>query len=186
MFSRSRELWYALAAILAVSAAFTYAAVSFGELPPASGLVGHGLGIVGFFLMLMTQTLYSARKLVSSAGWGSMQSWLMLHMVTGLVGPYLVLLHTMMRFHGLAGVTTLLTGVVVASGLVGRYVYGTIPRATSVERPGVDETVTAARLAARRRAAATWHMVHVPLTWALFAAAAVHVVAALYYATLQH
>ncbi len=37
----------------------------------------------------------------------------------------------------------------------------------------------------RRGALATWRSIHVPLTWALFAVAFVHVVAALYYATLQ-
>jgi hypothetical protein len=42
-----------------------------------------------------------------------------------------------------------------------------------------------AQLAGRRRALAVWHTLHVPLAWALFAAAFVHVVAALYYATLQ-
>ena len=50
-------------------------------------------------------------------------------MVTGLVGPYMVLLHTAMRFNGLAGLTMLLTVVVVASGLVGRYLYTRVPRA---------------------------------------------------------
>ena len=38
--------------------------------------------------------------------------------------------------------------------------------------------------AAFSRAFAAWHLVHLSLTWALFAAAAVHVAAALYYATL--
>ena len=41
------------------------------------------------------------------------------------------------------------------------------------------------RLVKRRKALATWHTFHVPLTWALFIAAFIHVVAALYYATLQ-
>ena len=49
-------------------------------------------------------------------------------MVTGLVGPYMVLLHTAMRFHGLAGLTMLLTVLVVASGLVGRFLYTRVPR----------------------------------------------------------
>ena len=59
--------------------------------------------------MLMTATLYSLRKLRTDASWGSTAAWLRFHMVTGLVGPYMVLLHTAMRFHGLAGLTMLLT-----------------------------------------------------------------------------
>ena len=108
-------------------------------------------------------------------------------MVTGLVGPYMVLLHTAMHFQGLAGLAMLLTVVVAVSGLVGRYLYTRVPRA--VERPGRRRASELARrrdrLIRRRKAFATWHTLHVPLTWALFAAAFIHIVAALYYATLQ-
>ena len=39
-------------------------------------------------------------------------------------------------------------------------------------------------LAAAKKALATWRAIHIPLTWTLFTSALVHVVAALYYATL--
>jgi hypothetical protein len=168
---RGRELWYALAAIVAVTVLYGVAYSQARAFPVASSWVGHGIGIAGFVLMLMTATLYSLRKLRADASWGSTASWLKFHMVTGLVGPYMVLLHTAMRFRGIAGLAMLLTVVVVASGLVGRFLYTRVPR--SPEAGG------------RRRAFATWHLVHLPLTWALFAAAIVHMVAALYYATLQ-
>ena len=99
-----------------------------GSFPTASSWVGHGIGIAGFVLMLLTATLYPLRKLRTDASWGSTASWLKVHMVTGLVGPYMVLLHTAMRFHGLAGLTMLLTVLVVASGLVGRFLYTRVPR----------------------------------------------------------
>jgi len=171
---RGRELWYALAAIVAVTALYVVAYQQASAFPAASGLVGHGIGILGFILMLMTATLYSLRKLRTDASWGSTASWLKFHMVTGLVGPYMVLLHTAMKFRGLAGLTMLLTVVVVASGLAGRYIYTALPR-----------TAGDTRAATKRKALATWHIVHLPLTWALFAAALVHVIAELYYATLQ-
>ena len=191
---RARELLYALAAIVAVTALYAVAYIQASAFPAASSLVGHGIGVAGFILMLMTATLYSLRKLRTDASWGSTASWLKFHMVTGLVGPYMVLLHTAMRFQGLAGLTMLLTVVVVASGLVGRYIYTAVPR--TVDGAGAAASGAGAvangphpdrrreQLAARRRALALWHTVHVPLTWALFAAAFVHVVAALYYATL--
>ena len=171
--SGGRELLYALAAIVVVSALYGAAWSQAERLPAASSLVGHGIGIVGSALMLMTATLYSLRKLRRDARWGSTSAWLKLHMVTGLVGPYMVLLHSSLRFNGLAGFTMLLTVIVVASGLTGRYLYTRVSRA-----PGAGVT------ASRRRILAVWHLVHLPLTWALFAAAAVHVAGALYYATL--
>lgn len=128
MFRRNREFWYSLAAIVAVTALYVLAYRQAGTFPRASSLIGHGIGIVGIVLMLMTATVYSLRKLSHDARWGDMAGWLRFHMVTGLVGPYMVLLHTSMRFHGVAGVTMLFTVVVVISGLVGRYIYTAVPR----------------------------------------------------------
>jgi hypothetical protein len=79
-------------------------------------------------MMLMTETLYSLRKRSRLARWGSMSSWLRFHIFTGLVGPYLVLLHTAWQVHGLAGAVTALTVVVVFSGVLGRYIYTAVPR----------------------------------------------------------
>ena len=175
MIRRNREFWYALAAIGATTAVYVVVYLRGGLLPAASHLFGHGIGVLGFVMMLMTETLYSSRKRSTSARWGSMAGWLRFHMVTGMVGSYMVLLHPAMRFRGLAGVVTLLTVVVVISGLVGRYIYTALPRAFDGESN---------RLAMTRSALATWRTVHVPLTLVLFLAAFAHIVGALYYATL--
>jgi hypothetical protein len=180
------ELAYAAAAIVAVTALYGVAYSQAAAFPAASSLVGHGIGIAGFVLMLMTATLYPLRKLRTDASWGSTAGWLKFHMVTGLVGPYMVLLHTAMKFTGLAGLAMLLTVVVVVSGLVGRYLYTRAPR-VGQGTPAAGGGAPDARslLLRRRKALATWHTFHVPLTWVLFIAAFIHVVAALYYATLQ-
>jgi hypothetical protein len=186
LLGRIPELAYAAAAIVAVTVLYGAASSQAGAFPAASSLVGHGIGVAGFVLMLLTASLYPLRKLRRDAGWGRTAGWLKLHMVTGLVGPYMVLLHTAMRFSGLAGFTMLLTLVVVASGVVGRYLYTRLPR--TQQGPGAAAgagDAARAHLAKRRRALAIWHTFHVPLTWVLFIAAFIHVVAALYYATLQ-
>jgi hypothetical protein len=78
--------------------------------------------------MLATETLYSLRKRARGRTFGRLSSWLQWHIVTGIVGSYMVLLHTAWQFNGLAGVVTLLTAVVAGSGFVGRYLYTAIPR----------------------------------------------------------
>ena len=99
-----------------------------GTDPRSSGPVGHGMGVIGFVLMLMTETLYSVRKRSRRARWGRTASWLRFHIVTGLVGSYLVLLHAAWRYNGLAGAVMLMTVIVVISGFIGRYIYTRVPR----------------------------------------------------------
>ncbi len=112
------ELIFALVAIAAIS--LGYFSVARGGIPQPTSVLGYVLGITGFVLMLSTETLYSLRKHVPRFHLGPMRTWLQLHVFTGLVGPYLVLLHSGWKFHGLAGVLTLVVFVVVLSGLVGR------------------------------------------------------------------
>ncbi|MCE9573941.1 MAG: hypothetical protein K8W52_12400 [Deltaproteobacteria bacterium] len=95
--------------------------------------VGHALGIAGFALMIATEVAYSLRKRARTGAWGPMQTWLRVHIFTGIVGPALVLLHTNWRFSGLAGATAIAVMVVVVSGFVGRYLYTALPRTTAGE-----------------------------------------------------
>ena len=122
------ELWYAFFAMLIIGWIYFLVIFVTREVPAAGELFGHSLGIVGFMLMLMTETLYSLRKRSRSARWGKMANWLKFHIFTGLVGPFMVFLHTSWKFNGIAGVVTMLTLVVVFSGIIGRYIYTAIPR----------------------------------------------------------
>ncbi|MFQ5575567.1 MAG: hypothetical protein ACE5G8_01120 [Anaerolineae bacterium] len=130
MLKKPVELWLALLAVAVITAVYLPVMVKFGTAPASGGLFGHALGVAGFALMLLTETLYSLRKRARRATWGSMAGWLRFHIFTGLVGPYMVVLHTAWQFNGLAGVVTLLTAVVVISGFIGRYIYTAIPRTT--------------------------------------------------------
>lgn len=124
----ARELWWALAAIVVITVIYLLAARQLQGVPAASGLFGHGIGVLGFVLMLATETLYSLRKRSRLARWGRPASWLRFHIFTGLVGPYMVLLHSSWKFNGLAGLVMLITVVVVISGFIGRYIYTAVPR----------------------------------------------------------
>jgi hypothetical protein len=178
---RGKELWLAMLAAILISALYGAVVYLTKGIPPAADLFGHSLGILGFILMLMTETLYSLRKRSRSARWGRMSSWLEFHIFTGLVGPFMVLLHTSWKFNGLAGVTTLFTVIIVVSGFVGRYIYTRVPR--TAEGMIIEGTLSEAALRQARRLMALWHTVHIPIGMALFVASFVHIGAALYYAT---
>jgi len=181
MLRGNRELWLAFLAMIMITGLYGLVVVLTREIPPASELFGHGIGIVGFVFMLMTETLYSLRKRSRSVRWGRMSNWLQFHIFTGLVGPYMVLLHTSWKFNGLAGVTTLFTIVIVISGFIGRYIYTRIPR--TMDGLEIEGTLSQEALKQARRLMALWHTVHIPIGMALFVSAFVHAGAALYYAT---
>lgn len=181
MLRGNRELWLALIAMILITGLYGLVMVLTREVPPASELFGHGIGIVGFVFMLMTEMLYSLRKRSRSVQWGRMSTWLQFHIFTGLVGPYMVLLHTSWKFNGIAGVTTLFTVIIVVSGFVGRYIFTRIPRT----RDGleIEGTLSQEALKQARRLLALWHTIHIPIGMVVFIAAFVHIGAALYYAT---
>ncbi len=103
-----KELWLALLAMLLITGLYGAVYAATQAIPPAYELFGHGIGIIGFILMLMTETLYSLRKRSRSVKWGRMSTWLQSHIFMGLVGPFMVLLHSSWKFNGLAGASMLL------------------------------------------------------------------------------
>lgn len=127
-------------------------------IPSGGHPFGHALGILGTILMLMTETLYSARKRLSFFKLGRTRHWLSFHIFTGIVGPALVLVHTGLAFRGFAGLTMFLTVLVVASGFLGRYIYTAVPRTLAgVE---VDRRALQGELAAQRESLRVWSAGH--------------------------
>ena len=181
MLRGNRELWAAFITMVIITIVYGAVVYFTRGIPPASELFGHGMGILGFIFMLMTEMLYSLRKRSRSVRWGKMSMWLELHIFTGLVGPYMVLLHTSWKFNGIAGATTLLTIIIVVSGFIGRYIFTRIPR--TIDGLEVEGTLSQEALKQARRLMALWHTVHIPIGMALFTSAFVHIGAALYYAT---
>lgn len=175
------ELWAAFAACVLIAALYGAVVVWNQEIPAASEFFGHTLGIIGFTMMLMTETLYSLRKRSRLASWGRLSTWLKFHIFMGLVGPYMVLLHTSWKFNGLAGATTLLTVIIVISGFIGRYIFTRIPR--TLDGLEIEGALSQEALKRARQLFALWHTVHIPIGIVLFIFAFVHIGGALYYAT---
>jgi hypothetical protein len=156
-----------------------------GDAAAPGGGVGHAFGVAGLLLMLVTEVAYSVRKRATDRAWGPLQVWLQVHVLTGIVGPALVLLHAPWRVGSLAGWATIATAVVAGSGFVGRFLSANLPRVSEDESAGgggAGRTRAVRRAIAVRRALAIWHVVHVPLGIALFVLAFAHAGAALYFA----
>jgi len=99
-----------------------------GRFSPA-GAVGHGFGVVGTLLILVGVIMYSARKRSARlARLGRLKHWLEVHIFLCTLGPFLVLLHTSFKFGGIVSIAFWSMVAVVASGVIGRYLYVRIPK----------------------------------------------------------
>lgn len=94
-----------------------------------SGILAHGLGIIGSLMMLVGVTLYMMRKrLKTFARFGAIKNWLEFHIFLCSVGPVLVLFHTAFKFGGIVALSFWCMVAVVISGVIGRFIYVQIPR----------------------------------------------------------
>jgi prefoldin subunit 5 len=126
-YAKPYELELSLFAVVVLSG--VYIAYEILAEPRGGHPFGHSLGIIGTLLMIMTELLYSLRKRTRLLNWaGPVRYWLSFHIFTGIVGPFMVLMHTGLQFRGLAGIGMLLTAIVVSSGFIGRYLYTALPR----------------------------------------------------------
>lgn len=99
----------------------------FRMLGPGSNL-GHGYGIAGTALIL-TNLLYLVRRRFARLSMGSLRAWLDVHVFTGLFGGMLVLFHSAFQVRSLVAVVTVGSLlVVIATGVLGRYLYSLSPR----------------------------------------------------------
>ena len=99
------------------------------ELLKPSGLHGHGLGIIGFSLIMIGILGYIARKRIPLfSGLGSLLYWLEFHIFMAALGSVLVLFHTTFKFAGIAAYGFWSLVVVIVSGIIGRYIYIQVPR----------------------------------------------------------
>ncbi len=96
-----------------------------------SGSWGHLLGVIGSFFMVLLLVYSLRRRLRFMKGWGNLKDWLEAHIFLGLSGPILVLFHTGFKFSGIVGISFWSMVLVVISGIVGRYIYQSIPRSLS-------------------------------------------------------
>jgi hypothetical protein len=105
----------------------------------AGGTIGHKLAIVGSSMMVL-MLLYSVRKRVGALRKaGSLSRWLDVHIYLGVVGPSLVVLHSTLKVQGLVALSFWSMVVVVASGVLGRYLYLQIPRTRAGEELALAE-----------------------------------------------
>lgn len=102
-----------------------------------SGIMGHGLGILGSLLIIIGVSSYMVRKRYRfMSRTGLVKYWLEFHIFLCTLGPVLILFHTAFKFGGLVAVSFWSMVAVFLSGIAGRFIYLQIPR--SIEGRELD------------------------------------------------
>jgi hypothetical protein len=109
---------------------------------------GYWIGVAGGCMMLLLFS-YPLRKHFSFArNWGRVKWWFLVHMILGVGGPVLILLHSTFRVGSLNAAVALYSMVIVAlSGVVGRFLYARVNRGLRSEQASLQDLQTRAGLA---------------------------------------
>jgi hypothetical protein len=94
----------------------------------SAGPWGHGVGIVATAFML-SNFFYAVRKRSRAlTGLGNIKGWLDFHVFVGFMSPLVIAFHAAFQMNNqLASGTYAALGVVVGTGIVGRYIFGLVP-----------------------------------------------------------
>lgn len=149
---------------------------------------GHITGWVGVFLMSLVFVYSYKKRKGPKPGWP--KGWFRVHMVTGVVGPLLILVHSGAHFHALVPVLAMLAmGLVVISGIAGQAIHYLALRRLNDQRrnlmhQGLSQEDIDTRLydmVAREETFRVWQYIHGPLTLTFLALTVLHVWGALYF-----
>jgi hypothetical protein len=118
-----------------------------------SGVVGQSAGILALLIFVFLWLYPLRKKYKALAFTGSVAKWLDIHILAAIGLPLLIAIHASWRFDGVVGLGYFAMLVVVASGVVGRYLYVRIPRsrtgvAVSREEVGVERRTLITEIAA--------------------------------------
>ena len=105
-----------------------------------SGILGHGMGIIGSLLIIIGVFGYMARKRYRFLSrMGLLKHWLEFHIFLCTLGPILILFHTALKFGGLVAISFWSMVAVFLSGVVGRFIYLQIPRSIEGRELSLNE-----------------------------------------------
>lgn len=92
-----------------------------------SGVIGNGYGWVAALLVVLNLS-YLVRRRFGGSRFGSMRRWLDVHVFTGLLAASLVTFHSALQLRTpIATVSAASLALVVATGLIGRFLYTLAP-----------------------------------------------------------
>jgi hypothetical protein len=157
-----------------------------------SGVIGHGLGIIGSLMMIIGVSIYMMRKRSRRLSrMGLLKHWLEFHIFLCTIGPIMVLYHTSFKFGGIVAISFWSMVAVFLSGIIGRFIYIQIPRTIEGRELSLTEVRSMEgdhfrdeislerrikRLAAMQKIFHYWHVAHLPFALVMLVIMIIHVI----------
>jgi hypothetical protein len=160
--------------------------LSFGHTRP-----GHITGWIGLTVILFVFIYPMWKRVRPNRAWP--RTWFQVHMVAGVLGPLLIVLHGGAHLHAVVPILAMVSmGIVALSGIIGQAVHYLALRTLNEERrrllqQGVSPDDADARLhdaVSREETFRVWQLIHAPMTLMFIVLVAVHVVGALFFGGL--
>jgi hypothetical protein len=102
--------------------------------------VGYWLGVAGGVMILLLFTYPMRKHLRFTHRWGKVKWWFVLHMLLGVGGPLMILLHSNFDVRSLNASVAFYSMIIVAvSGVVGRFIYSRVNRGMHGEQSSFRE-----------------------------------------------
>lgn len=183
-------IWIIVAAIV-LAFATEFLLSSGSERPFGHTQVAHVVGWVGTALIGLTFVYPFQRWRHPNQIWP--KQWFQVHLVLGMIGPLLILVHAGIHFHAMVPVLALVAMVlVVFSGITGQALHYLAFRTLYEQRhelakQGLTNEAIESRLhnlALQEETLRWWRCVHGPLTWTFVAMTLIHIGGAVYFGGL--
>ena len=188
-----RLLIVAVVVLIAVAGALLFEAFLSSETILSFGHTrqGHVTGWIGLAVISLVFVYPIRRRIDKNRMWP--RGWLQIHMVAGVVGPLLIVLHSGAHLHALVPVLAMAAmGIVTLSGIIGQAVHYLALRTLNEERQqlleqGISPDEIEIRLhdaASREETFRLWQLIHAPMPLMFMVLVALHVIGALYFTGL--
>lgn len=142
--ARSNDSWVYLTLIVLTLGAWQISKLDYFA---AGDDVGYWLGVAGGSMMLLLFSYPLRKHFRFAKNWGRVKWWFLVHMLLGVGGPLLILLHSTFRIGSLNAAIALYSMLIVAlSGVVGRFIYARVHRGLRGEQVSLQELQTRAGL----------------------------------------
>ena len=152
---------------------------------------GHLVGWLGLFIILLVFIYPMKKRFSPKPGWP--KGWFRVHVIAGIVGPLVILVHSGVHLHALVPVFAMFAmGIVVLSGIVGQAIHTLALRGLNLQRRELaakgwsEENIQSQlhEMASKEETFRVWQFIHAPLTVAFVVLTLVHIVGALYFGGL--